>query len=162
LIILSLDQATKVGWSLFEDDKLIDCGLEDFSNIEFFAEKVNEIKKWYEKKIIETKAEIFALEDVQYQKNARVHKELSQLLGVLENYLIEKQYFYQVIPNKEWKSTCGIKGKKRKEQKANAQKFCKNKFGIEVEEDIADAICIGWHMSKKILPKIKIEKYKED
>lgn len=155
--ILALDQATKTGWALFDNDKLIDYGIEDFTDIKDFPEKVNAIKHWYTNKIKETKAEVFALENVQYQTNARVHRDLSKLLGVLENYLLDNKYLYIIVDNGEWKSTCGVKGRKRVEQKKNAQLFVKRKFGIEVSDDIADSICIAWHLVCKYLDKIEIK-----
>jgi hypothetical protein len=58
------------------------------------------------------------------------------------------------IPPSVWRSTCEIKGRKREEQKKNAQLFVKNKFNIDVDEDIADAICQCWHVSIKLVPNI--------
>jgi len=45
-----------------------------------------------------------------------------------------------------WKHTCGIKGKGREAQKANAQAFVKNTFAIDATQDEADAICLGYHI----------------
>jgi len=68
--------------------------------------------------------------------------------------LFEKKYLFFTISPSQWKSTCGIKGRKREEQKKNAQLFVKKKFDIDVDEDIADAICQGWHVAVKIIPNI--------
>ena len=46
----------------------------------------------------------------------------------------------------EWRAACGIKngrGVRRETQKANDILFVKNNYGIEVNDDIADAIGIG-------------------
>ena len=55
-----------------------------------------------------------------------------------------------------WKSTLGIKGKNRVEQKRNAKAFVNEKYNIKATQDEADAICIGTHMLTK--PKAKIVK----
>ena len=44
----------------------------------------------------------------------------------------------------------GIKGKKRAEQKANAQIFVNTTFNIVATEDESDAICIGKYMIDKL------------
>lgn len=44
-----------------------------------------------------------------------------------------------------WKSTLGIKGKDRPEQKRNAQKYIENMYGLKPTQDECDAICIGLH-----------------
>jgi hypothetical protein len=48
-----------------------------------------------------------------------------------------------MIEPSAWTSFCLIKGRKRIEQKASTIQMVKNKYGIEVSEDIADAIGIG-------------------
>ena len=101
--------------------------------------------------IINTKAEVFAIENIQYQGMLNAYTFLAKLLGVVENNFFEKEMVYIMVKSSEWKSTCGVKGRKREEQKANAQAFVKEKFGIDVEEDAADSICIGFHVITKIL-----------
>jgi len=65
------------------------------------------------------------------------------------------QYFFKIdigftiVKPSEWKSKCGIKGRKREEQKLNTQIFVKDKYGFDCSEDEADAIGIGtWAISK--------------
>lgn len=157
--LLSFDQATnKIGWSLFDNDNLIDYGTNDFSGIKDAEEKILQIKIWINQLIIEKKAEIFAIEDIQFEKNKLVFKKLAELLGVIKNSFYEQEFCYFVVENSKWRSVCGIKGRKREEQKANTQKFVLNKYNIEVSEDTADAICIGYYVIKKILKGYKNEK----
>ena len=47
-----------------------------------------------------------------------------------------------------WRKTCGIKtgrGIKREMLKLASITFVKEKYGITVNDDVADAICIGYH-----------------
>jgi hypothetical protein len=44
-----------------------------------------------------------------------------------------------------WKSTLGIKGRTRPEQKRNAQEFIQKTYNIKPTQDECDAICIGCH-----------------
>lgn len=152
--ILSLDQATKIGFSVYDDEELIHYGVEDFGKIKDYTERISKIKEWINTTIAKYNPEVCSMEDVQQQVNAQVYKKLAELKGVVENNFYENKFLYFVIDSKQWKSTCGVKGRKREEQKKNAQKFVKEKFNIEVSEDEADAICQGWHVVKKLVPKI--------
>ena len=49
-----------------------------------------------------------------------------------------------------WKSTLGIKGKTRPEQKQNAQKWVIATYGVKPTQDECDAICIGAHKIRSL------------
>lgn len=154
MIVLSIDQANKAGWALFDNEKLIKYDVEDFEQYKDYTEKISNIKKWLNKTIKKYQPEICSIEDIQFQNNYDTYRKLAELKGVLENNLFEKEFLYFTIPASQWRSTCGVKGRKREEQKKNAQIFVKNKFNIDVGEDEADAICQGWHVVTKIVPQI--------
>lgn len=142
--ILSLDQATnKTGYALLENDKIITYGVFDVSKEKDVVIRISKIKKWLNEMLKKYKPDIVGMENVQYQANPLSHKILSELLGVLENNLYEKDIAYFIIEPSSWRSELQIKGRKREEQKANAQKYIYNNFDIEVDNDTADAICIG-------------------
>ena len=46
-----------------------------------------------------------------------------------------------------WRKGLGIVGRQRTEQKKNAQRWVKEHYGLKVNEDNADAICIGAYAS---------------
>lgn len=153
--ILCLDQATnKTGWALFDNKKLLEYGDNDFSHIKDFDNKISAVLTWIKELIKKTEAEIVAIEDVQYQGIVRSYRPLVELIGVLRNYFYEQEYLYLVISNKTWKQTCGVKGRKREEQKQNAMLFVKNKYNLGVPSDVADAICLGHHVTHKELKRI--------
>jgi Holliday junction resolvasome RuvABC endonuclease subunit len=137
-----------------DNGKLIEYGTEDFDSINDYIEKISEIKKYIIKLIKKYNPEVISIEDIQFQKSYEVYRKLAELKGVLENLLFEKEYLFFTISPSTWKSTCGVKGRKRVEQKANAQLFIKKNFNIDVDEDIADAICQCWHVSTKLVPNI--------
>jgi crossover junction endodeoxyribonuclease RuvC len=87
---------------------------------------------------------------VQFQNNYVTYQQLSQMQGVLMAYLFKINIPFQIVEPSAWRKTCGIKGRKREEQKANTQLFVKEKFGIDVSEDEADAIGIGIWSNKNI------------
>ena len=150
--LLCFDQSTAVvGWSLFEDKELIDYGFQEFKKIKTPDEKISKIKKWMTDIIEEKQAEVFAIEDIQYQGIINAYRSLAELIGVIKSHFYDNEYAYIVVKNGEWKKYCNIKGRKRAEQKANAQKYVESKYNIKVSEDTCDAICIGEYMVNKVL-----------
>jgi Holliday junction resolvasome RuvABC endonuclease subunit len=147
--LLAFDQASLCGYSIIEDGYLIDYNVKDFTNIENWDKRVSTIKQYIDYLVNTTNCEIFILEDIQMQKNKRTFKELSELLGVLKNYFIEKDYLYIMMSPSEWRKELKIKGRKRAEQKASAQKYVKDNFGVTATEDESDAVCIGIAAYKK-------------
>jgi Holliday junction resolvasome RuvABC endonuclease subunit len=146
--LLSFDQASKLGWALFDTDtkKLLEYGVENFSKVKDPDERLSKIKIKMNQLIKNLKAEVFSIEETQYQGMIKVYKNLCELMGVIKNNFYEQEMVYIIVKSSEWKGTCGVKGKKREEQKLNAQAFVKEKFGVEASEDICDAICQGWHV----------------
>jgi len=148
--ILCLDQATKIsGYSLFQDKKLITYGTLEVNQKE--KNPVERMKQMYEKieELINAISPSFIVfENVQFQQNYGTFQQLSQLQGLVMALLFKTDIGFQIIEPSAWKSFCGIKGRKREEQKKNTQIFTKNKYNIDVSEDVADAIGIGnWAVS---------------
>lgn len=150
--ILALDQATKLGFAVFNDCNLVAYGIGDFSKYKDVTERINQIKQQIAELIEIYKPDIIAMEDCQMQFSPQVFKTLAMLQGVLRDLCYELNINYEVISPATWRATCKIKGRKREEQKANAINFVEKMFGLTGEkehEDLSDAICIGWHTVKK-------------
>ena len=77
------------------------------------------------------------------------YKKLAYVQAVLIQMLDELKLHYEIIASSSWKSTLGIKGRARAEQKKNAQIYVNTIYGIKATQDECDAICIGTHYSKK-------------
>ena len=75
--------------------------------------------------------------------NVVTYRILSEILGVTEEYMVEKSMPYEIVSSNTWKSKLEIKGKQRAEQKKNAQQYIINKYNKKVTQDEADAICLG-------------------
>jgi crossover junction endodeoxyribonuclease RuvC len=144
--ILAIDQATKVsGYSVFKDKNLDTYGLlkvnkEEKNPIERMKEMNDKIIALIDNVI----PDYIVFENVQFQNNYGTFQQLSQLQGVIMAFLFSKDIGFTIIEPTAWKSFCCIKGRKREEQKANTQKFVKDKYKIDVSEDEADAIGIGY------------------
>jgi len=145
---LAIDQAKTAGYALFCDKELethgvVELGLKNkvYEDILFHAQqKIKEL-------IANLKAEYVVIEDIQQQnRNVTTYKKLAMLMGSILCLLQEMDIPHMVVPPSKWKSYCGIKGKKRAEQKANTISFVETQFGLAgISEDMADAICLGWY-----------------
>jgi Holliday junction resolvasome RuvABC endonuclease subunit len=165
MIHMSMDQATnKFALSVFDNEKLIHSQQYELSKYIAYEEmdkRLSTVNKIMIKAIKEYKVEFVVLEDIFLKVGGGGYsgynsfKTLAQLLGILTNSLYDMGMLYTLVKASEWRKTCGIKGKD-KIQKVNCINFVKDKFGLDVPEDEAEAIGISYHTAKKILPKIKV------
>lgn len=160
-MILSLDLSTKSsGWAVVDGETVADYGLitsastDLIKRIHIMIDGINEVLKKYSdiNKII--------VEEVRPEGgygvgNQKTHKALMYLQAALE-FLIHDEYNKKVeieyIFPSSWRAACGIKngrGIKRTTLKEADIAFVKEKFGLDVNDDIADAICIGYAHGKK-------------
>lgn len=151
--ILSLDLSTKSsGWAIFENNELKDYGCitsastDLIKRIYVMTEGIKEILNKY------TIDKIY-VEEVRPQGgfgtgNIQTHRALMWLQASIafmlhDNYKkIELEYVYP----SEWRATIGIKngrGIKRETLKEADIRYVKEKYNITVNDDIADAICLG-------------------
>lgn len=151
--LLSLDQATHItGWAVFEDGKLINQGKIE-ANHSDLGERLYYIKKEVISLIEKFDIDEVVYEDIQLQanvgNNVQTFKSLAELFGVLYETFTELKIPNSATLATSWKSALGIKGKRRDEQKRNAQTWVINNYCLQVSQDIADAICIGAAYLKK-------------
>lgn len=153
MTILSVDQATHLGYAVWDDDTIIKYGAKNFANYKDRPDiKLNRIKRYVDGLIEKYKPGLVVIEGVQYQSNQFTYGQLSRLQGLLIDLCIEREQLYEVVPPTKWR-TIGIVGRKRAEQKASSIQFVKDNFGLNVNDDVADAINMGYYA----LNHIKIE-----
>ena len=151
--LLALDQASKVtGWAIFEDGKLKSNGkisLDD-PNTDI---RLVQLRQGIQTLVTDYNIDEVIFEDIQQQNNVannvQTFKVLAEVYGVVSELLQEIQIPHSTVLASSWKSTLGIKGRTRAEQKKNAQLYVEQNYGIHVIQDIADAVCIGTHHIKK-------------
>lgn len=143
--ILCLDQSTKItGYSIYRDKELFDYGtLNSNPNEKNPIERMKEQYDLIKNLISKVNPNYICIENCQFQNNYSTYQQLSQLQGVIFSILFETDIPFTIIEPTAWKSFCKIKGRKRIEQKANTIQMVKNKYNIDVSEDIADSIGIG-------------------
>ena len=153
MILLALDPSTKsTGVALFEDQELkkYKCITASSSNIFVRIDKmIQEINNI----LISNKIDKVVIEDVypdDVQNNINVYKKLTYLQGFILHTLDKhgiKDSDIKFYTASEWRKKCGIhtgRGIHRESLKPKDIAFVKNQFGLSVNDDIADAICIGF------------------
>lgn len=103
------------------------------------CEKLNEL-------IINSKPDYVILEDVALQSNPLTLTTLARIQGAIIQSLLICNIPYSIYKPSSWrKMLCFNQGRgiARKELKKQAIQYVKNKFNIDVKEDICEAICIG-------------------
>lgn len=148
--ILALDQASRVsGWAIFDGDTLEQYGKIDVSKYFELGERLHQIRQEVEHLIDDEHIDAVILEDIymdgQRVNNVQTFKALAEVFGVLYELCIDMEIPVEAVLAGTWKSTLGIKGKTRPEQKQNAQKWVIETYGKKPTQDECDAICIGAH-----------------
>lgn len=147
--ILALDQASRTtGWAIFNDNTLLEYGKFTVSEDDI-GERLYSIKSHVQKLISKYEINEIVFEDIQLQNNVvnnvQTFKILAEVFGILEELFTELKIPHLAVLASSWKSTLGIKGKTRPEQKKNAQLYVEQTYKTKATQDESDAICIGAH-----------------
>jgi hypothetical protein len=95
------------------------------------------------------------MEDIQYQANGILtFKILAMLLGIIQEVCCENNIEFDVVQPNVWRKYAGTNGKNRREEKILSVAKVKEKFGINVSDDVAEAILIGIYGTRTHAPKI--------
>ena len=148
--LLALDQSSRIsGYAIFVDENLIAHGSINLTE-EDVGQRLVLIRKEVTKLIHKYDINEIAFEDIQMQasvgNNVQTFKILAEVFGVILMLCTELKINYTIVSSNTWKSTLKIKGKKRSEQKKDAQRYVLEHYGIKAIQDTVDAICIGAHM----------------
>lgn len=96
--------------------------------------------------IVKNAPDRVVFEDISLQTNVSTLVLLAQLQGAIMQICIMNDIEYHMLKSSSWRKTLEFRqGRniKRPELKQQAKDFVKNKYGLELKEDICDAICIG-------------------
>lgn len=147
--VIGFDQATeKFGLSIWDDGKLSFFNLYTFTGT--LAQRLVKAKKLVEEIVIkEWKPDYIVMEDIQYQHGAVLtYKVLAMLLGIIEELCTEHGIKYEVVSPNVWRKFAGTCGKTRQEEKKLSVATVKQKYNVNVSDDVAEAILIGNYGAK--------------
>ena len=149
-ILLAIDGSTKnTGWAIFIDNTLTAHGVINagsanvFRRIDKMIEEMRKIIEQY--KPTKISMEEVLPEDVRHNNN--VFKPLMYLQGYFMHLFDAYKIPADLVVASHWRKCCGIKtgaGIQRTSLKPKDIAFVKNQFGISANDDICDAICIGF------------------
>lgn len=161
MIILAIDASSKSsGWSIFEDNKLIEYGCITASSTDLIK-RIQKMIEGFDSILSKYKVNKIVLEEVRpdtgYNSNTNVWKALTWLQAAIAFLVHEKysQIEIEYIYPSSWRSKIGIKtgkGVKRETLKEADIRYVKEHFNIDVNDDIADSIginCSYWIKDKK-------------
>jgi Holliday junction resolvasome RuvABC endonuclease subunit len=161
--VLSLDLSTKSsGYAIYNDKELekygcISAGSSNlFNRIEKMVKELNTIL--VENKIDKVVIEEVLLNDV--HNNQSVFKALIYLQAFVCKLLNDNNLTPEFVVASHWRKLCGIKtgaGVGRESLKEKDIQFVKDQFGLNVNDDIADAICIGFAAVGGIVKKPQVQ-----
>lgn len=152
--ILGLDASTKAtGWAVYEGTSLKNYGCITASSTDLFR-RIHKMVEEIDKIISDNSISKIILEEVRpdeigSRSNLATHKALMFLQGAIAMMVHDKypkitiNYLYP----SEWRKSCKIKtgrGVVRETVKQRDIRFVEETFGIVVNDDIADAIGLGY------------------
>lgn len=155
--VLALDQASRTtGFSIFDNGKLIKYGTFHTDLDDEIARCVR-IKSWLLSMIENWRPDFIALEGIQLQEEGTtvkmgvtVFQTLARLQGILMETCFNANIPYEVCPTNTWRHACGVKGKARSDKKRSMQLLVEQWYDVQVSDDEADAIGIGYYYSTKV------------
>lgn len=144
--ILSIDQATvKTGIAIHNGNKLdmydlINLKDEDEEHrVETMMIKICDyIKK--------NKPDFVVIEDIALQRNPATLIMLARLQGAIIGYCEFNRIPYDITKPPNWRKVLGFKqgrGIKRPQLKKQAIEYVRDKYGLTLQDDICESICIG-------------------
>ena len=160
MITIAIDASTKsTGVAIFKDKQLTrrnniqDNGKNVLKRIKTMTDCIEEIylnekelNKGHQIQVIMEQIIPDNLDEAKWTHNQATFKALFYLQAAIvlmfDNYGLD----VELIGASSWRKQCGIKqgGATRDILKARDIEFVKEKFGLDVNDDVADAICIGW------------------
>lgn len=159
--LMAIDASTKsTGIAIFKDDELIhyECltstSTDVLRRIKFMRDSV---EKLYNKFSIDTVVmEDVLPEDVRH--NQQVFNSLHYLQAAIVLRMHDLGQKVQLVNVNSWRKTCGITtgcNGSRALVKAEDIAFVKEKYNVVANDDICDAICIGWSALQSVEPEVK-------
>lgn len=135
----------KTGICLLVNGELSDYELIDVSEIDDKEERTKQMCVMLLKQLTEYNPDIVYIEDSWNAMNVEVTKLLSRIMGVTYAWCIAKKRDWHSILPSQWRKYCGINQskKKRAELKQASIDYVKEKYDIDVNDDVADSIALA-------------------
>lgn len=144
--MISIDSSTnKTGFAIWEDGKFIRSGLIDLSSNKDITKRLPEMMKQITTLLSDEKADLVYVEEMNVTRNAQVARFLVRLQGAIQYWCAINGKWFETIQPTKWRKAIDLKGKsrKREDMKQAAIDHVDTEFDLQVNDDEAEAICIG-------------------
>lgn len=155
MITIAIDASTKsTGVAIFKDKELVEKY--NFVNnaqgvlkrIKFMTDKIEEVYKQYKPEQCQIVMEQVIpdnLNDAKWTRNQNTFKALFYLQAAIVLMFDHYNLEVELVGASTWRKWCGIKqgGANRETLKFRDVEFVKKNYNLEVNDDVADAICLG-------------------
>jgi len=163
--MVSIDSSTKkTGVAIFENGVYSAFKLIDLSHVENIDSRFKEMSCEIWRILDHYSPTLIYVEETVVVRNAQTQRFLTRLQGVIYGWCIMNSCEFNTIRPTEFRKELGFKqgrNVKREELKQQSVSYVKEHFGLDVNDDVADAICIGSAIVK-IFDKLEEEKYGKD
>ena len=153
ITLLSLDTSTtSTGWAIFQDGVYQDSGvINDFKKEKNGYKRLKLMTKELLDSIGQLKPDIIVIEKDVVFGNMKVIDMLMKIIGAVYGFCLFNGITYYEFAPSEWRKYVKLQafGRKRDEFKKASIKYIKDNLNMEVNDDEADAICIGLAYCKK-------------
>lgn len=145
--VLGLDVSSScTGWAIIENGELKEHSAFEQSDKEFNKRSPSHKLRSFGDMLyglLECELPDFiAIEDVPHVRSVHVTKLLSRYAGVTYQMCWNHNKLEpDIYVAGHWRKVCGLKGNGSKEE---TQQWCLEKFGVDVNNDVADSIGIAW------------------
>ena len=144
--ILSWDQSSNLsGYCLF-DKNIVESGVIDKHKIKDSSLRIAEMSKAICEKIDEFKVDVVVLEGIQNQGSIATVILLARLQGMILGYCYAHGIRTEILGPSQWRSKLKFKqgaGVKRDDLKQQAMDYVLKEYGLEVDVDQSEAVCIA-------------------
>ena len=158
MIVCGIDASSnKSGVAIFENSKYVTHTLVDLHKIKDINERIPKMISEICKYIQEYKPDKILMEETVLSSNTDTLKKLAYLSGGIMFYAYRHNVPFELVMPSQWRKTVGLQQSnkvKREVLKLESIEAVKKEYGLEVNDDIADAILIA--RSAFDLPKINI------
>lgn len=153
ITLLSLDTSTtSTGWAIFKDGVYQESGvINDFKKEKNGYKRLELMVKELLLDIEQLKPDIIVIEKDVVFGNMKVIDMLMKIIGAVYGFCLKNEITYYEFAPSEWRKYVKLQvfGRKRTEFKQASIKYVKDNFNKEVNDDEADAICVGIAYCKK-------------
>lgn len=145
--MIAIDSSTnKSGIAIYKNGQFKSYKLLDYSNDKKMNSRFKKMSVALIEMLNEQKPDIVYIEETVVLRNAQTQRFLTRLQGVVAIWCFMNNCEFNTIRPTQWRKLIHIsqsKNIKREQLKQSAIAYVKEKYNLDVSDDIADAICIG-------------------